>query len=545
MLRIDQLKVSVDVPIDQLRGRIARLLKVDLNQILGYNVERRSLDARRGHEPQYVYVLAVEVKDEKKVLKKLRNPHGIHIQQTERGLQFPKMGEWLQNHPRPVVIGFGPAGMFCALMLARCGLQPIVIERGQPVEERTAAVEHFWKTGQLNPSSNVQFGEGGAGTFSDGKLNTLIKDKERIGHLVLEEMVKAGAPEEILYVNKPHIGTDKLKGMVRHIREEIRSLGGEVRFSTLMESLSYGDDGAVNGVWLQPAGAEEARKEFLEAEAVFLGIGHSARDTFSMLRDQKIHMEPKAFAMGVRVEHPQAWINEARYHEFADKLGAADYKVTHTASNGRGVYSFCMCPGGYVVASASEEGGLVTNGMSNFAREGRNANSALIVTVTPEDYEAYATETGDVLAGVRFQRELERRAFRLGGSNWKAPVQRVEDFHRHRATTALGCVEPTYTGGYTLADLHEILPLYMGEAIDEGLRAFGQKISCFDHGDALLTGIESRTSSPIRILRSAETGMSDTVGLYPIGEGAGYAGGIMSAAIDGVKAAHRYVSGKQ
>lgn len=540
MLRIDQLKAPIETPIDQLKGRIARLLKTDLAQVQGWTVVRRSLDARRGHEPQYVYVLDVELRDEKKVLKKLRSPHGIHVQQPEQGLVFPKMGEWLQNHPRPVVIGFGPAGMFCALMLARCGLQPIVIERGQPVEERTAAVQHFWKTGELNPMSNVQFGEGGAGTFSDGKLNTLIKDKERIGHFVLEEMVKAGAPEEILYVNKPHIGTDKLKGMVRHIREEIRSLGGEVRFSTLMESLRYDGEGAVNGVWI----SHEGQKECLETDAVFLGIGHSARDTFSMLHQQKVHMEPKAFAMGVRVEHPQSWINEARYHEFADKLGAADYKVTHTASNGRGVYSFCMCPGGYVVASASEEGGLVTNGMSNFAREGQNANSALIVTVSPEDYAAYAGFEGEVLAGVHFQRELERRAFRLGGSNWKAPVQRVEDFHLRRASTALGCVEPTYTGGYTLANLHEILPSYMGDAIDEGLRAFGQKISCFDHGDALLTGIESRTSSPIRILRSSETGMSETVGLYPIGEGAGYAGGIMSAAIDGVKAVQRYIHGK-
>lgn len=538
MLRIDQLKLPIMRPEEQdaqLQQKILHLLRIPSDQLVEWRIVRRSLDARRGHEPQYVYVLDIVLKHEKK----LRMPRGIHRQEPSKTLVFPQVGENLQKHPRPVVVGLGPAGMFCALMLARCGLKPLIIERGQPVEERSRTVEHFWNTGELHPSSNVQFGEGGAGTFSDGKLNTLIKDKEQIGQLVLREMVRAGAPEEILYVNKPHIGTDRLKQMVRHIREEILSLGGEIRFSTALKDLKVSETGALSGVYL--CSGEDY--EFVEASAVFLAIGHSARDTFSMLHNCGIPMEPKAFAMGLRVEHLQTWINEARYHEYADRLGVADYKVTHTASNGRGVYSFCMCPGGYVVSSASEEGGLVTNGMSNYAREGRNANSALIVTITPEDYASYAREDGPELAGMHFQRHFEQQAFALGGGRWQAPVQRVGDFHKRRCSTGLGQVSPTFTGGYVLADLHEILPEYMGQAIDEGLRQFGKQIQNFDHEDALLTGVESRTSSPVRILRSPQTGMSVVTGLYPVGEGAGYAGGIMSAAIDGVKAAHKYVSG--
>ena len=532
MIRIDQIKTSALETLD--RNKIARFLHVPADQVKHFEIIRRSLDARRGHVPQYVYVVDVELKSCQKLRKM---PQGVHIIEKKPVPATPDLSALLGEHHRPVVVGFGPAGMFCALTLARAGLKPIVLERGEPVEERTKKVQTFWQTGRLDTNSNVQFGEGGAGTFSDGKLNTLIKDKDQIGRRILKEMVRAGAPEEILYEAKPHIGTDKLRDMVRHIREEILSLGGEVRFGSRLEELVM-ENGALKGARL-------ADGSLVPAEALFLCIGHSARDTFEMLKKAGIPMQAKAFAMGVRVEHLQAWINEARYHEYADKLGPADYKVTHTASNGRGIYSFCMCPGGVVAASASEEGCLVTNGMSYYARDGVNANSALIVTVTPEDYVSYALGENDVLAGMRFQRDLEEKAFVLGGRNYHAPVQRVEDFHLRRASTGFGVVEPTFTGGVNPADLWEILPPYMSEALDEGLRAFDHKIHGFDHPDALLTGIESRTSSPVRILRDEASGQSVVRGLYPVGEGAGYAGGIMSAAIDGLRAAERYMASIQ
>ncbi|MCR5005584.1 MAG: FAD-dependent oxidoreductase [Clostridiales bacterium] len=542
MIRIDQYKT----PVGQLptTEEIARFLKIETQQIRSWNMVRRSLDARRGHEPQFVLVLDVEIAEEARYLKRKKLPQGVHGKQEIPMFRPPYLGQRMAERPTPIVVGFGPAGLFCALMLARAGLKPLVIERGDPVEERSQQVERFWTAKTLDPDSNVQFGEGGAGTFSDGKLNTLIKDKEQLGRLVLTEMVKAGAPEEILYDAKPHIGTDRLQPMVRNIREEIRSLGGTVRFRTRLDGLRRTESGL-----LQADVTCCGRTEALETDALFLCIGHSARDTFAMLEQSGIAMTAKAFAMGVRVEHLQSWIDQARYHGDADRLreivGAADYKVTHTASNGRGVYSFCMCPGGTVVASASEEGRLVTNGMSCYARDGKNANSALIVTVTPDDYAVFAQKENDVLAGVRMQQDLERRAFLLGGGAYQAPVQRVEDFHLRRASSSFGVVEPTYTAGVTPADLWEILPEFMGQALEEGLKAFDQSIQGFDHPDALLTGIESRTSSPVRILRDPETLMSSLKGLYPVGEGAGYAGGIMSAAIDGIKAARAYLTSWQ
>ncbi|MBR2262976.1 MAG: FAD-dependent oxidoreductase [Firmicutes bacterium] len=542
MIRIDQYKTPVGQ--QPTAEAIARFLKTEPEQIRSWSMVRRSLDARRGHEPQFVLVLDVEIEDEVKYLKRKKLPQGVHRKQEVPMFQPPYLGQRLTDRPTPMVVGLGPAGLFCALMLARAGLKPLVIERGDPVEERSQQVEKFWTSKKLDPDSNVQFGEGGAGTFSDGKLNTLIKDKEQLGRLVLTEMVKAGAPEEILYEAKPHIGTDRLQPMVRHIREEIRSLGGTVRFRTRLDGLTMTGSGLI-----QATVSCEGKQESMETDALFLCIGHSARDTFAMLEQNGVAMAAKAFAMGVRVEHLQSWIDQARYHGDADRLreivGAADYKVTHTASNGRGVYSFCMCPGGTVVASASEEGRLVTNGMSRYARDGKNANSALIVTVTPEDYLSFAQKENDVLAGVRMQQDLERRAFLLGGGAYKAPVQRVEDFHLRRASSSFGAVEPTYTAGVTPADLWEILPDFMGRALDEGLKAFDQSIHGFDHPDALLTGIESRTSSPVRILRDPETLMSSLKGLYPVGEGAGYAGGIMSAAIDGIKAARAYLTSWQ
>ena len=539
MIRIDQFKTPVGKMPET--ADIARFLKLDPPQIISWTLIRRSLDARRGHEPQFVLVLDVEIENEARYLQRKNKPQGVHQKEEAPFFTPPSLGQRVAERPTPVVVGLGPAGLFCGLMLARAGLKPLVIERGDAVEERTRSVETFWTKKQLDPDSNVQFGEGGAGTFSDGKLNTLIKDKEQLGRLVLTEMVKAGAPEEILYEAKPHIGTDRLQPMVRHIREEIRSLGGTVRFRTQLADLSQASDGN-----LRAEIASNGQTERIETDALFLCIGHSARDTFAMLEAQGIDMTPKAFAMGVRVEHLQSWIDQARYHDHADELrkqvGPADYKVTYTASNGRGVYSFCMCPGGTVVASASEEGRLVTNGMSRYARDGKNANSALIVTVTPEDYLTYAQKENDVLAGVHMQQDLERRAFLLGGGAYRAPVQRVEDFHLKRASRSFGVVEPTYTAGVTPQNLWEILPGFMGQALDEGLKAFDRSIHGFDHPDALLTGIESRTSSPVRILRDPVTLMSSMKGLYPVGEGAGYAGGIMSAAIDGVKAARAYLT---
>ncbi len=539
MIRIDQYKS----PVGKAPGpeKIAKFLKVDPCNVRACRLVRRSLDARRGHEPQFVMVLDVELADEAQYLKRKSKPQGVHEKAEVPFFTPPALGHRAAERPVPVVVGLGPAGLFCGLMLARAGLKPLVIERGDPVEKRSRKVDAFWQQKTLDPESNVQFGEGGAGTFSDGKLNTLIKDKEQLGRLVLTEMVRAGAPEEILYEAKPHIGTDRLQDMVRQIREEIRALGGTVRFRTRLLDLE-----PVDQTLLRATITDGATQEQIETDALFLCIGHSARDTFSMLEQRGVEMTAKAFAMGVRVEHLQSWIDQARYHAYADRLrkeaGPADYKVTYTASNGRGVYSFCMCPGGTVVASASEEGRLVTNGMSRYARDGKNANSALIVTVTPEDYLPFAQKENDVLAGVRMQRDLERRAFLLGGGAYQAPVQRVEDFHLKRASHSFGVVEPTYTAGVTPADLWEILPEFMGQALDEGLHAFEKSIHGFDHPDALLTGIESRTSSPVRILRDPVTLMSSLKGLYPVGEGAGYAGGIMSAAIDGIKAARAYLA---
>ena len=530
MIRIDQLKTPIDRQPD--KPLLARFLHVPEEEVMDFSLIRRSLDARRGHEIQYVWVVEVQLKREARYVKK-KLPAGVSVVQYPAPFVIPDLSVRLQDHPRPVVIGFGPAGMFCALILARAGLKPLVLERGDDVDTRMQKVSMFWREGLLDPSSNVQFGEGGAGTFSDGKLNTLIKDKDQVGRRILTEMVRAGAPEEILYEAKPHIGTDKLRDLCRNLREEIKSLGGEVRFGTQLTGIET-EQGRISAIRTQTG-------ERVEAEAVFLCIGHSARDTFSMLEKSGILMQPKAFAMGVRIEHLQSWVNEVRYHSYADQLGPADYKVTYTASNGRGVYSFCMCPGGMVVSSASEEGRLVTNGMSNYARDGRNANSALIVTVTPEDYARYQIHDQDVLAGMRFQRDLEEKAFVLGGRSWKAPAQRVEDYHARRPSSGFGQVEPSFTGGVTPENLWEILPEYISTALDEGLRAFDQKMHGFDHPDAVLTGIESRTSSPVRILRDPDSGQSQIAGFYPVGEGAGYAGGIMSAAIDGLRTAEKYI----
>ena len=421
---------------------------------------------------------------------------------------------------RPVIVGCGPAGLFAALILAKAGANPILLERGKPIDARRADVEAFQKTGILNPDSNVQFGEGGAGTFSDGKLTTGIRDP--LCRAVLETFAQHGAPEEILIDAKAHIGTDRLQGVIRSMREEIRALGGEIRFEEQMTDLQI-ENGRITAV---------IGKERYATAHLILAIGHSARDTFELLLEKGVPMQPKAFSIGARIEHPQALINEAQYGEDAHYLPAADYKLSMHTDAGRGVYTFCMCPGGEVIAAASEEGGIVTNGMSYHARAGKNANSALLVGITPADY-----GTHHPLAGVYFQRALEQKAFAMAGNSYRAPAQRLGDFLQKRPTAQFGTVQPTYQPGVTLCDLNSLFPAYICDSMAEAIPYFDRRLKGFGLEDAVLTGPESRSSSPVTILRDRETLQSPIAGLYPCGEGAGYAGGIMSAAVDGIKCA--------
>lgn len=546
MIRIDQLKLPVGHTLQELSRKAAKALKIQESDMLGMKIRKRSLDARR--KPlQYVYVLDVKVKREGQVLRRLRSPQ-IHLVQ-ESAYAFPKAGEGkLKN--RPVIVGSGPAGLFCALMLARAGYAPVVLEQGEEARKRQETVEQFWRTGKLCPHSNVQFGEGGAGTFSDGKLNTLVKDPRGLGRKVLELFVEAGAPDQILYENKPHLGTDLLVGIVEHMRKEIEALGGQVLFGQQMREICV-ERGRVRGVRIRPAlpGArgleqgqacslgnereaeEQGREEWeLETEVLVLAIGHSARDTFSMLEKKGIPMEQKAFAVGVRVEHPQEMINFSQYGEkYPKELPAAAYKVTRPTALGRGVYSFCMCPGGYVVNASSEAGRLAINGMSYQARNGRNANSAMIVTVDPRDFGGT-----DILAGIRFQRQLEERAWQAGIG--KIPVQLLGDFLRDKQSRQLGEIEPCIRGEWTFGDVRGIFPEPLAQALGEGITGCGRLIAGFDRQDAVLSGVESRTSSPVRILRD-KCQESPVKGLFPCGEGAGYAGGITSAAMDGIRTA--------
>lgn len=518
MIRISQLKLPITHTESELKKKIAKTLRCG-EKSFSYEIIRQSLDARHKEDKKFVYTIEVSIENEKKILQKVHNNNIMSTNKKE--YVFPKAGNRELSH-RPVIVGSGPAGIFCAWYLARAGYRPLVLERGEEAEKRRETVDRFWKNGVLDPESNVQFGEGGAGTFSDGKLNTLVKDSFGRNREVLKRFVEAGADPEILYQHKPHLGTDVLVDIVQTLRRQIEEMGGSFRFRSKVTDLKI-ENGRLTGV-------EIDHKELLPAEICVLAIGHSARDTFFMLKDRGLTMEPKAFAVGLRVEHPQTLINEDLYGEKENQiLGAASYKVTHTCRNGRGVYSFCMCPGGYVVNASSEEGQLAVNGMSYQARDGKNANSAVIVTVTPEDF----PQEGP-LGGIAFQRELEKKAWQLGQG--KVPVQLFGDYCGHKPSQSLGEVTPCIRGEYVLSDVRSILPKEIGDSIEEGIHAFGKKLPGFDREDALLSGIESRTSSPVRLVRDRE-GLSNISGVYPCGEGAGYAGGITSATMDGIKTA--------
>ncbi len=523
MLRLQQIRLPLDYTDTTLKQTAARELRIAPDQISDVKLIRRSLDARKKQDIHYSAVLDVQTAQEKVILKK--NKKTTFSSVKDIFYQYPKPGEQKLSC-RPVIAGSGPAGLFCGLILARCGFQPLILERGEDVEKRSRTVRNFWDTGKLDPASNVQFGEGGAGTFSDGKLNTMVKDREGRSRFVLETFVDAGAHAEILYVNKPHIGTDILQKVVKNIRLEIERLGGEVRFGAQVTDLET-ENGCMKAVIVNGM-------ERIDCEVFVAAIGHSARDTFAMLTKHPLRMEPKPFAVGVRIEHPQKMIDCSQYGVTGHPhLAAADYKLTGKLSDGRGIYSFCMCPGGYVVNASSEKGMLAVNGMSYHARDSRNANSAIVLTVTPQDF-----GSSEVLAGVEFQRQLEKLAYRAG--NGKIPVQLFGDFCRKKESTAFGEVFPCTKGACQLTNLRKALPQFIGNGLEEGILQFERKITGFARADALLLGVESRTSSPVRIARD-ERRMAELFGFYPCGEGAGYAGGITSAAMDGMKTAEAIV----
>ena len=527
MLRITELKLPLDHAADALRPAICQRLGIADSDLLDFSLFRRGYDARKKSAIVLIYTVDCTLRDEAAVFTRLDGDRNISptpdmaykaVAQAPAGLQ-----------ERPIVIGMGPCGFMAALLLAQMGFRPIVLERGKIVRERTKDTWGLWRKNTLNPESNVQFGEGGAGTFSDGKLYSQIKDPNFYGRKVLEEFVKAGAPEEIIYVSKPHVGTFRLVKMVENIRHNIVELGGEIRFEAKVDRLLR-EDGQVVGV-------ELANGERLLSRHVVLAVGHSARDTFQMLHEAGVYIEAKPFAIGFRVEHPQTLVDHARFGPNAGNeiLGAADYKLVHHCQNGRAAYSFCMCPGGQVVAATSEPGRVVTNGMSQYSRAERNANSALVVNIDPEDFPGDFKK--NPLIGMDFQRHWESAAFVAGGSDYSAPAQKIGDFLAGRPSTAQGTVEPSYQPGVNWTDLTSCVPSYVSEALREAIPAFDRQIKGFAMADAVLTGVETRTSSPIRIKRGADFQSINTRGLYPAGEGAGYAGGILSAGVDGIKVA--------
>lgn len=553
--RLSNLKLPLDHPSEALRNEVLSFLNLRNDQLEKFNVYRRGYDARNKSNIHFIYTLDLRFSsdvDTVVLAKKyhLQNAPDMSYKPVFKnsvGASFVAQA----GYERPVVIGTGPCGLFAALTLAQLGLQPLVLERGKAVRQRTKDTWGFWRKQVFNEESNVQFGEGGAGTFSDGKLWSQVKDPKHLGRKVMEEMVKGGAPEEILYVSKPHVGTFRLVKIVEYLRGEIERLGGEIRFSTRVEDIEV-ENSAIRG--LSTHNLANGQNEQIDASQVVLAVGHSARDTFEMLHSRGVFVEPKAFSIGFRIEHPQGLIDRARFgnndryaghpDKIVDHVGAADYKLVHHAKNGRSVYSFCMCPGGTVVAATSEIGRVVTNGMSQYSRLERNANAGIVVGIEPSDFGA---DSGNPLAGIAFQRNLESGAYKLGGENYFAPGQLVGDFLAGRASKELGDVEPSYKPGVLLTDLTgnqglSSLPAYAIRAIQEALPEFGKQIKGFDRSDSLFTGVETRTSAPIRIRRNVQKHplayqSISTEGLYPAGEGAGYAGGIMSAAIDGIKVA--------
>jgi uncharacterized FAD-dependent dehydrogenase len=518
MYRVQQIKLPIDHSEAELRVEIASELRISEDKIDSFEIYKKSIDARKKDNILFIYTVDVETKEEVKIPKKNSN-----ISVTEPFTYEVKITGGTELNSKPVIIGSGPAGLFCGLVLAENGYKPIIIERGKKVPDRVKDIEKFWSNGTLNEGSNIQFGEGGAGTFSDGKLNTLIKDKSKRGKRILEEFVSAGASEEILYFNKPHIGTDVLRELVVNIREKIISLGGTFRFEEKVLDVNVKNERLTRLI---------TQNDILDTEVAVLAIGHSARDTFEMLNNY-IALEPKPFAIGVRIEHKQAMVNQAQYGDYAEhpKLGAADYKFVHKCKNGRSVYTFCMCPGGLVTASASEANTVVTNGMSYHDRDLENSNSAIIVSVNPEDFGA-----DNALSGIEFQRKYERLAFEIAGSNYNAPAQLFGDFEKNVVSKNYGEIYPTYRPGVVFANLRQCLPDFVCESLIEGINEFGRYMEGFNRNDAVLTAVETRTSSPIRIVRDDDF-ESSIKGIYPCGEGAGYAGGIMSAAIDGLKVA--------
>jgi len=522
MIRLRQVKVSLDNR-DNLLKKISSILHIKESDIKSYKIIKESIDARNKSNILLIYEVDIEVNDEKKILEKNKSSDIFPTPNEEFTFNITGTKEL---KTRPIIIGSGPAGLFCAYLLAEHGYNPLIIERGEHVEDRVKSIEDFWKNNKLNPNSNVQFGEGGAGTFSDGKLNTLVKDKEFISKKVFEIFVENGAPEEIMYLNKPHIGTDILRKVIINMREKIISMGGEFKYNSCMTNINI-EENKVTSI-------EINNSETLSCENLILAIGHSARDTFKMLYDKGINMETKPFAVGLRIIHPQEMINESQYGmKYHAYLKNASYKLTHKAKNGRGVYSFCMCPGGYVVNASSEEGHLVVNGMSNHDRNSGFANSAIVVTVSSKDYGSHP------LDGIEYQRNLEKLAFIKGKGN--IPLQLYKDFKDNVETTSIKETKDFTKGAYTFSNLNEVLPSYVSESIKEAVEEFNKKIKGFSKEEALLLGVESRTSSPIKIIRD-ENFESNISGLFPIGEGAGYAGGITTSAIDGVKMARVFAS---
>ncbi|MDR1889526.1 MAG: NAD(P)/FAD-dependent oxidoreductase [Zoogloeaceae bacterium] len=534
MLRLTEVRLPLEHDEAALKTALLARLGVAPDALLNFRVFRRAHDARKAGRIFFIYTVDVELQDEAAVLRRCAGDRHLGVT-PDMAYRFVAQAR-PDERRRPIIIGTGPCGLFAGLLLAQMGFRPLMLERGKIVRERAQDTWGLWRQGKLNPDSNVQFGEGGAGTFSDGKLSSQIKDPRHLGRKVLEEFVKAGAPEEILYLAKPHIGTFRLVKMVENLRTRMQALGAEIRFDSRVEEILIDTDNAGKR---QVRGVRLSDGEEIPGAQVVLAVGHSARDTFAMLHDKGVCMQAKPFSIGVRIEHPQSLIDKARFGRFAGHplLGAADYKLVYKATNGRTAYSFCMCPGGQVVAATSEPGGVVTNGMSQYSRAERNANSGMVVDVAPgRDFPDHP------LAGIEFQRHWEGKAFEAGGYAYQAPAQLVGDFLAGRPSTRLGLVLPSYQPGIRLTDLTLCLPAFVIDTLRESLPVFGRQIRGYDMADALMTGVETRTSSPLRVLRDPKTLESvNTRGLYPAGEGAGYAGGILSAAIDGIRVAEALV----